>query len=66
MVPLRKHFVPSKHLTDVVKHNNTLEEVSRGLGFCFAHRSIQSRAEMGPESWSAGGRQLLKSHYMSS
>jgi len=30
MVPLRKHFVPSKHLTDVVKHNNTLEEVSRG------------------------------------
>lgn len=30
MVPLRKHFVPSKHLTDVVKHSNTLEEVSRG------------------------------------
>lgn len=40
MVLLRKHFVPSKHLTDVTKPHDTPEGEEQGFGFCFAHRSM--------------------------
>lgn len=62
MLPLRKHSVRSKHLTDVVKHHKALEEESRG--WVSVLPTDQCKAG---QKWDLkAGQQVLKSHYMSS
>lgn len=44
---LRKHFCVFKECNEASQFSRGGEE---GFSFCFAHRSMQRKGEMGPES----------------